>query len=254
MRVYTVFLTLLLSWQISSAQEPTSNKSDAKIYKKIDVFSKDRKFFKFIHKLIFRSVESELAPVVTTKKKVRGIAETQKLYSSYQCKIIRNIKIETLDPFGYSIDNESYSPNNFFEKAGNTIHIKTKNWTIRNLLLFKKNQELDSLLVKESERIIRNQRFSNNVIIRPIAIENNIDSVDVYVRVLDTWSLIPTGSYAKAKANLDITERNFLGLGHQFEIDTKKRFTDNTNGYMTKYSINNFVLICARSVLLKDPG
>lgn len=240
MRVYTVFLVVLFSCQISTAQEPTSNKSDAKIYKKIDVFSKDRKFFKFMHKLIFRSVESEPAPIVTVKKKVRGISTNQNPYNLYQCKVIRNIKIETLDPFGYSIDDESYTPNNFFEKAGNAIHSKTKNWTIRNLLLFKKNQELDSLLIKESERIIRNQRFSRNVIIKPIAIENNKDSVDVYIRVLDTWSLIPTGAYTSTRANLDITERNLLGLGHQLEFDSKKRFTDNTNGYMAKYSINNF--------------
>lgn len=240
MRVYTVFLILLFSCQISTAQEPTPNKSDAKIYKKIDVFSKDRKFFKFMHKLIFRSVETVPTPISKVKKKVRGISATQKKLDLYQCRIIRNIKIETLDPFGYSIDDDNYTPNNFFEKAGNAIHAKTKNWTIRNLLLFNKNQELDSLLVKESERIIRNQRFSRNVIIKPVAIENCKDSVDVYIRVLDTWSLIPTGAYTNSKANLDITERNFLGLGHQFEIDTKKRFTDNANGYMAKYSINNF--------------
>ena len=133
MRVYTVFLVLLFSCQISTAQEPTPNKSDTKIYKKIDVYSKDRKFFKFMHKLIFRSVETEPAPNVTVKKKVRGISANQKLYNSYQCRIIRNIKIETLDPFGYSIDDESYSPNNFFEKAGNVMHDNKINWTIRNL-------------------------------------------------------------------------------------------------------------------------
>ena len=61
-------------------------------------------------------------------------------------KIIRNIIIETLDPFGQSVTNETKKPRNGFERFGNSIHLKTKNFTIRNLLLFRKNGICDSLL------------------------------------------------------------------------------------------------------------
>ena len=107
-------------------------------------------------------------------------------------------------------------------------------------MLFKKNQELDSLLVKESERIIRSQRFVRSVVIKPIAIENCQDSIDISVRVLDTWSLIPTGAITTSKANLELTERNFFGLGHEVSLDYIRSFTNNTFAYDSRYTIRNF--------------
>ncbi len=114
-------------------------------------------------------------------------------------KYTRNIDIETLDPFGYSLDNPDRKPKNWAERTGNTIHMKTRKWTIRNYLLFKKNDELDSLLVKESERLLQQQRYIRNVIIKPVAVKGSKDSVDISVRVLDSWSLIPTGSISSTR-------------------------------------------------------
>jgi outer membrane protein assembly factor BamA len=184
------------------------------------------------------------ATVVSTKKaKKKGITPLQKSFDKYSCRIIRKINIETLDPFGFSAEDEKAAPRNRIERIGNFMHIKSKNWTIRNLLLFKKYDELDSMIVKESERLIRSQRYVRSVIIRPIPIENCKDSVDIYIRVLDTWSSIPTGAFSSSKANLDVTERNIFGLGHEFDFNYLKSFTDNTYnsyGYDTKYTIPNY--------------
>lgn len=117
--------------------------------------------------------------------------------------------------------------------------MKTKNWTIRNLLLFKKNQLLDSLIAKESERLIRKQRYVRSVIIQPVEISNCKDSVDISVRVLDSWSLIPTGAITSSKGNFELTERNFLGLGHDIQNNFTRRFTDEKKAYNFRYTINN---------------
>ena len=69
--------------------------------------------------------------------------------------------------------------------------------------LIKKNKPLDSLLVKESERLIRTQRYINRVDISPKLIPNSPDSVDVNIRVLDSWSLIPQGSIQVHKSHLN---------------------------------------------------
>ena len=53
----------------------------------------------------------------------------------YEGKIIRNIKITTLDPFGYSDSDSTRQPKIFAQKAGNALHLKTKNIAIKNLLL-----------------------------------------------------------------------------------------------------------------------
>ncbi len=224
--------------QILLAQKIAPSKSDT-VYKKIDQYAEDKKFFKFVHKLMFRNRETFL---VAKKPKRTGITPIQKSFNKYSRRIIRKINIETLDPFGFSIDNEKEIPSKRIERMGNFLHLKTKNWTIRNLLLFKKNDPLDSLLVKESERLIRSQRYVRSVLIKPVPIENCKDSIDISVRVIDTWSLVPTGAFSSAKANLDLIQRNFLGLGHEVEVNYIKSFnnsTVNTFAYDSKYAINN---------------
>ena len=67
------------------AQKAVPTKSDT-IYKKIDEYAEDKKFFKFIHKLMFRKKEA----VVSTKKpKRKGITPLQKSFDKYSCRIIR---------------------------------------------------------------------------------------------------------------------------------------------------------------------
>lgn len=203
------------------------------MYQKIEKYSNKSNFRKFLHKLIFSSTQRSKPSNNNLRDKIG-----EKIGKS-EGKIIRNIDIVSLDPFGYSDEDENREPHNSFEIFGNKIHIKSKKWTIRNNLLFKKNQPLDSLLIKESERLLRRQRFVRSVLIKTIPIENNVDSIDVSVRVLDTWSLIPNGAISGSRMNLELTERNFFGLGQEFENDFGKQFSDNKNSYSGKYSFNN---------------
>ncbi|MES2409992.1 MAG: hypothetical protein V4535_00970 [Bacteroidota bacterium] len=197
--------------------------------------SKKSKFNKLVYRLLFKSKKSK----ATAQKNARKRFFIKKTFDRNEGKIIREIIIETLDPFGYSVDNYKEEPNQGFEKFGNRIHLKTKKWTIRNLLLFKKNDPLDSLIAKESERLIRRQRYVRSVIIKPIDIPNSKDSVDISVRVLDSWTLIPSGSISGSKGSFEITERNFFGLGHEIRNDFTKRFDDGKKAYDVQYIINN---------------
>ena len=224
-----------LSCHNLQAQEKNSGNDSVKVYKKIEKYSNKNNFNKFIYKLLFKSSRKS-NPSSNTQRKKYFIKKT---FDRNEGKIIRNIDIETLDPFGFAVDNYKDQPSKGFEKTGNRLHLKTKNWTIRNLLLFKKNQPLDSLVARESERLIRKQRFVRSVIIKPIEIPNCKDSVDISVRVLDSWSLVPNGSLSSTRANFEITERNFFGLGHEFENDFTKRFATGQNGYLGRYYISN---------------
>lgn len=185
--------------------------------------------------MLFKSKRSE----TKSQKGARKRFLIKKTFDRNEGKIIREIIIETLDPFGYAVDNYKDQPEKGFEKFGNGLHLKTKNWTIRNLLLFKKNEPLDSLIAKESERLIRKQRYVRSVIIKPVEIPNSKDSIDISVRVLDSWSLIPSGSISGSRGNFDLTERNFFGLGHEIENNFTKRFDDGKKAYDVRYTINN---------------
>ncbi len=188
-------------------------------------------FARFIHRLTFRPIR---------KKNTQNLPAQNKIsFKNFEGKIIRNIHITTLDPFGFSESDTVKKPKRWSERAGNNLHVKTRSRTIRNLLLYKKNETLDSLEIKESERLIRSQRYIRRVQMEPVMISEDSDSVDINIRVLDSWSLIPQGSISTSKMNLEISERNFLGLGHTFRNDFQQRFDDSRSAYGGRYIIPN---------------
>ncbi len=225
--------------QVEPTPKDTVKEKQDKMYKKLEDYSKRKKFTKFLHKLIFKPVR-EQKPTQSRKKTKKRTPEMTTSYRQYEGKTIRNIKIETFDPFGYSLNDTTQKPGTWLEKFGNSIHLKTKNLTVNNLLLFKKNQALDSLLVKESERLLRSQRYIRRVVIRPVPTQYK-DSVDIEIRVLDSWSLIPNGSASGSGTSIDITERNFFGLGHQLENNFDKRFATGETSYLARYTVPNIM-------------
>lgn len=221
-------------------QQDTVKLKRDQMYKNLENYSKRKGFTKFLHKLIFRPVRDK-EPSNTRKKIKKRTPEMQNTYAGYQGKIVRRIRVETLDPFGYSISDTTEMPNNWLERFGNNMHLKTKQLTIKNLLLFKRDKPLDSLLVKESERLIRSQRYIRRVAIQPQPIKGSKDSVDIYIRVLDSWSLMPNGSASGSGTSIELTERNFFGLGHEWRNNFDKRFKTGRTEYLTRYRVPNIM-------------
>lgn len=234
---FILFLFLICFSQVCFAQENEKKKDSTQIYKKIEEYSKKRKFTKFLHGLIFEPVQVQ-KKIANTKPRKKI---PKKKLRSYEGKIIRHINVVTLDPFGYSEKDTTKVPTLRISKFGNRIHLKTKEVTIKNLLLFHKNRPLDSLFIKESERLIRSQRYVYGVTITPVLIANNPDSVDVNIRVLDSWSLIPDFSISGNKSSFDLTERNFMGLGHELEATYQREFSTGHDAFSTKYTVPNIM-------------
>lgn len=232
---FLLFLLLLCACQMASAQQKPVKKDSLRGYRNIERYSKKRGITKFIHKLIFKPVDSKKPD---NKKKDKVVLKS---YDQFEGKIIRNINITTLDPFGQSEKDSTRKPRNGFERFGNKVHVKSSRLTIKNLLLIRKNRPLDSLLVKESERLIRTQRYIRAVDITTKFSETNSDSVDVYIRVLDSWSLIPNASGSTSKTTFELTERNFLGTGHEWDNTYRQHFDDGRSAVSTKYTIPNIL-------------
>jgi hypothetical protein len=202
--------------QVTPVQKDTIKEKRDKMYKNIETFSKKKKFTKFLYRLIFRPVK-EKEPASTRKRTRKKTPEMVSAYAAYEGKIIRRINIETLDPFGYSVTDTAAKPSNWVQQFGNTIHLKTKDLAVKNFLLFKRNQPLDSIRVKESERLLRTQRYIRRVVITPQAIKGSKDSVDINIRVLDSWSLIPNGSFSSSGTSIELTERKLLWVWARIE-------------------------------------
>ena len=233
----TVFLILFFCFftLCGFTQVKGQERDSVKIYQDIHDLSKKSRFNKFVYKLLFRSSALSVEAVVPDRTKQKKAL----MVSKSNGKIIRTISIETLDPFGYSIRDESRVPRRGIDRFGNAIHVKTKVFTIRNLVLFKKNERCDSLLLKETERLIRSQRYIREVVVIPVPVATASDSVDIKIRVLDSWTLIPNGSLSGNQSSVKLTERNILGFGHQISGEIENKFTPKVQAIFAQYSVSN---------------
>lgn len=195
-------------------------------YKRLRDYLQQHKVTERLKDFIVVKEQHSLAEVSSTEKDtIKTVAEPVCDTLSYQGKIIRNILITTLDPFGFDERDTNKKPISKFERYGNALHIKTRESTIRHLLLFKKNQALDTLLISETERLLRNQRYVRRVYIEPMPVGRFKDSVDLHIRVLDSWTMYVDGDLTGSRGWTRLSERNLFGLGHEASFTYQQFFT-----------------------------
>lgn len=210
-------------------QDSTKTKEDSIRYLKIERLSKKSKVTNFLHNFLFRSLIPE------TKKKIKK----PKPNSKAEGKIIRKIDIVTLDPFGYSLDDTLKYPQGYFQKTANRMHLKTQSGIIKNLLLFKKFEPYDSVRVNESLRLLRSQRYIQDASLYTLTGSKFKDSVDVFIRVLDVWSTVPSFSVSSSDVSLKLDDYNFAGLGNRFYGETYRNFVTEENLTRVGYYVPN---------------
>jgi len=236
-KLFILFLVTISISDFAFAQQDSVKTDSTHLYKNIESYSKRNKFTGFIYRLIFKPASSDLKNTEARKKAYKKLI--QKPYGNFEGKIIRNIHIVTLDPFGYSVSDTTSRKHNILAKTGNGIHIKTQGITVRNFLLLRKNQPFSSLLAKESERLIRSQKYVHEVSISVKAAGVKSDSVDIYIRELDNWSIIPEGSISTSGIRINLADKNFLGYGHDFQNSFSRNFTHEISSFNTSYFIPN---------------
>jgi hypothetical protein len=137
--------------------------------------------------------------------------------------VIGRIRVDTEDIFDLADPKES----SFFYRLANRLHVQTRPWLLRRLLLFKSGDRVSKAVIDETERVIRGWSGIYDVQIRPIRYENNV--VDLEVTTRDTWTLSVDAGLSRAgganTGHFGIKESNLAGtgtiveLGHTQEVD-----------------------------------
>nr|WP_262908415.1 hypothetical protein [Chryseobacterium sp. R2A-55] len=218
------FVLLINGFSFFSAQE----KKDS-VYTKIEEFSDKRKFTKFLHKFIFRR-EADSVSVKTNESELQR--------KIYQGKFIGKITFETVDPFGVS-SFEKAEDRKWYDRLADKVHYETRASTIKNYLLFKNGEKFNTQKIYESERLLRSMYFVNRVNIDVKNSKTSKDSVNVHVKVLDSWSLVPHLNFSGSEIGGGLSEYNFLGLGHELNLEHIVNFQDKTNYLSGGYTANN---------------
>lgn len=229
LHILLILTFLLAEGAVAHGQRAHAVQDTTHLYKKIESFSKRSKITRLAYGLVFKTYT-----VQPRKRK-----PIKKTYQGFEGKVIRNIHIETLDPFGNTLTDTLAGEPNFLLKTGNFLHVKTQRLTVRNLLLIRPNMRFDSLLVKESERLVRGRPFVQDVSFTAREVAAGTDSVDLFIRVLDNWSIIPQFAASPVNSTFHLTDQNFMGTGHEMLNGFTRNIPAGLNTWRTNYSIPN---------------
>ena len=207
----TLFVMLLLLPEPLSAQVKKNEPVDTVVQSVKEYSEKDGFFSKLVKGVLVNDDIKEPANALSGRD--------VKLIKKFTGKIIRNIQVDVLDVFGASVDDPYDSIRTWFQDRGNSLHMKTHEWLIKNKLLFSEGFILLPYDIHESERIIRQSPYVYDVRIIPQKISDNSDSVDIMVYVQDIWSMNGGVSYnpGSKSGNVAFNDLNFLGFGNEFK-------------------------------------
>ena len=237
-RYILLFFLLVSSFVFSQITFPKPKSKPDSLYYKLEKAS-DKSFTgRLFHNLFFRSPEEVDSYDL--------MSEIKNYSTKHKGKYIRNIIIKVYDPFvpeasARETANDTIKHDEWIKRAGNSIHGRTKPFIIRNMLLFKKGEKYNVQKVDESERLLRSKEFVSQVRILAVDSTATRDSVDVLVRVLDDWTLIPHASYSSSKLGFGLTEENLLGYGMELETYYRYNYDSKQNDYIIKYTIDNIL-------------
>lgn len=165
----------------------------------------------------------------------------ERYFKFYEGKKIRKIEIIKLDVFGPGLNDSGSTSLNWIQKAGNSSHIKTRNFIIKNNLLFSEGDTIDPTLLIDNERLFRDLDYMKDATIQIAEVPGDNDWVDILVITKDVYSI---GFYIDLwdlnSGSLDIYENNLAGIGHKIQgrwiIDAVE---SPPTGYAFNYKINN---------------
>lgn len=154
------------------------------------------------------------------------------------------IDFEAFD--GMQIDNIDYVVLPIFNEANprednplykliNTLHIDTRPQVIAEQLTFDNHQPLNSRVIEESERLLRDNDYLSDAMIVPSRTCG--DKISLIAVVRDVWTLSPSASFSRTggenKSDIGISESNLFGTGQSLALGRFRN--DDRTGYSVSY-------------------
>lgn len=126
---------------------------------------------------------------------------------------VRIVRYRVFDP-------EDSRENRGIYRWANDFHSLTREWVVRDHLLFAEGDYYLNTRVRESERILRELKFIYDARVRPW--RRCGDVVDIEVITRDIWTFTPTVSFSRSGGENDYSlgfrDTNFLGTGKQVAL------------------------------------
>lgn len=146
---------------------------------------------------------------------------------------IRNIEVNRLPIF----DEANEKEDNALYRWINRVHIPTRRKVILDQLLFEPGSEVNSQMLAENERLLRQQKYAADSKIRVLS--KCGEEVDVEVVTREVWTLVPGFSFHSSggdnSVEFGIRDSNALGSGQRASLF----YSSDTNRNSYKLSFEN---------------
>ncbi|MFV0290548.1 MAG: hypothetical protein ACK5IJ_06560 [Mangrovibacterium sp.] len=164
-------------------------------------------------RIIYEGIAAERGdPNVREKARQNQYANLYRL----QGKTIGKIRINRLDAFGPTLEDTAFVHPSSFVKWANKMHAKSSAGTIEKNIFLKSGDELNSEIVLENERLIRQMEYIRDARILAELDSNDTTKVNLVVITKDVFSY---GAEMQLKGLEDgffsIFNQNIWGIGHQ---------------------------------------
>jgi len=207
-----------------------------RFYDSIRRFASKNYFTKKLHGFLFRKPSS--FNIFDNNKQIEQGGNP---FSEYEGKIIRKIGFEQLPVFGTSVDDTTYSSEDWYEEIANWLHIPTNQKILESNLLVEPGEKVDPTLLSDNERIFRNLQSVKDSRIFVLPAENSEDTVDLLIITQDYWSKGFSVNLKNIYAtDVELYDNNFIGFGHRFSSKfVFDFFKSNYPGYEGSYRVKN---------------
>ena len=230
-----IVVLLVIRGFVSMAQAQLPEKEDS-LQKRNENFYERNSSSRFIR---------EMKNIIIVSPKNESTADSfnvqspSNIYTDLEGRTITRIRVVRLKPFGTSVTDTTTQNIKWPGRAGNAIHVSTGEFIIRNVLLFKEGDKINSLQLAYSERYLRSLKYINDARVTAVPISD--DEAEIVVTVQDILPYSASfGTNFESNANLGLVNHNIIGLGIEMRagafMDSQK---DHLMGYEATLRLSN---------------
>jgi len=225
--------TVIIGRRVRMRQDPYSR--SAKFYDSLQERAQRRRVTKELHEMLIR--KQRRAQTVDSV-----IIKSEDSYGIYNGMTIRSIKIKKTDLLEGSVLDTLLEASSKVGKLVNRLHADTRDFIIRNNLLFKVGDRVDPYKLADNERLLRQFKTIRDARIYIKPAEGTTDQVDIVVVTQDVAAVGASGTYSTLNNfSLDVYNINILGYAKQLQVSYFRNTAGHpTNGYEIALSEPNF--------------
>ena len=205
-------------------------------YTKIKDFAYKAKWTKELYKMVFVNPKPGYVNVMRTQN-------SEERFNRYRGKIINDIDIKVLPPYGTSVYDTTYYEDDmsWLKTLANKTHLSTAESVIRRQLTIKPGMVLSPFELVQNEILLRELDYIDDATLLVSEDPADTNRIDVTVICKDqlSWGATVESNFLNSFI-LGFENKNFMKLGHVLNYEISYRGTkDKKWGNMLEYKVNS---------------